>query len=93
MAFPEIDGVRNVKAGTIADASISATAAIAESKLALAYSTTTLNTNAVLINADRTINENTFVTFPATGFKMRDAINNKTYKFTLQNGVLVAEEV
>ena len=93
MAREQIDGELDIKAGTITDASVSATAAIAETKLALAHDTATLYADAVLTNEDRTIQEGIFMTIPATGFKMRDAVNNKTYKFTLQNGVLVAEEV
>lgn len=93
MAFSTIDGERDIKDNTITDRQVNANAGIKESKLALDYSTSDLYQKSVRIDEDREIQEGIYLTFPATGFKMKDAVNGKTYLFTLENGVLTAKEV
>ena len=75
----------------IVDSHVKSDAAIAESKLALDYATTALNTRAVLTDADRTVADGINVSFPY--ILLRDTVNGKTYKLTTQNGTLVTEEV
>lgn len=93
MTFPTIHGTNNIKAGTITDQSISDTAGIKEFKLDLTYSTQDLYDKSVRIDEDREIQEGITVTFPATGFIIKDSVNGKSYRITSQNGVLVAQEV
>lgn len=91
--FQKIDGDRDIQGLTIKDAEIATDAAIAESKLALQFTTGSIVSSAVMTDSPRTIQEGVYVTFPASGFKMIDIVNGKTYLFLLQNGVLTAQEV
>lgn len=64
---------------------------IPEAKLDLDVPTATLNDNAVLINADRTVEDGINVSFPY--ILLRDTVNGKTYRLHTENGTLVTTEV
>lgn len=89
----KINGTRDVQAGTITNASVSATAAIAESKLLLDQNTQDLYDGSLRVDESRVVGEDVLITFPITGFAMKDSVNGKIYKMTLANGVLVATEI
>lgn len=93
MSRQKIDGFNDIRLGTIKNDNIANDAAIAESKLALNYGTAYLKDNAVLVNENRVIQDGVYITFPASGFKMIDAIDGKTYLLTINNGVLKAEQI
>ena len=82
----------DIKAGTITDVDVSATAAVQESKLLLYKGTQNLYDNSVRIDEDRTIAENVGVTFPKTGRLIKDT-EGKTFRETFTNGVQILTEV
>ena len=84
---------KQIKDLAISNNHIAANAAIAESKLALDYSTQDLVDKAVRIDVSRTIEEAVVVTFPKSGYHIQDIVNNKTYLVQFQNGVQVLTEV
>lgn len=84
---------KQIKDSAISNNHIADDAAIPESKLALNFSTQSLRDNAVVIDESRTIQEHVVVTFPSTGFHVKDSVNGKTYKVQFQNGVQVLTEV
>lgn len=84
---------KQIKDFSISNNHIAPTAGIVESKLVLDFSTQSLRDNAVLIDESRTIQENVVVTFPSTGYRVKDTVNGKTYLVQFQNGVQVLTEV
>lgn len=84
---------KQIKDLAISNNHIANDANISESKIALDYSTQFLRNNAVVIDESRIIQEGVIVTFPSTGFRVKDSVNGKTYLVQFQNGVQVLTEV
>lgn len=84
---------KQIKDLAISNNHIATNAAIVESKLSLDFSTQSLRDNAVLTDESRTVQESVVVTFPSTGFHVKDSVNGKTYNVQFQNGVQVLTEV
>jgi hypothetical protein len=86
-------GYQIIQDGTIYDAQISATAGIVESKLLLDFSTAGLFGDMVSLTRSTSMQSGIFLTFPATGFKIVDAVTGQTFQFTCNSGVLTATPI
>jgi hypothetical protein len=88
-----VRGTTQIKADSITNEEIKSDAAIVETKLALDHSTQDLYEKALRTDESRTIENNVFVKFPATGFDIVCAETGKVYRFTCHLGVFQAVEV